>query len=218
MLATDQQIWIVDKQFWMKATKIKIFIQKQKTLLYNLLENVFKKSWKFCYFLFLFSLSVCPLSLRWQIPLFWWWKKVGNSPGRSQPIVKISKPQFPPTSSTLTNSISICISTPSSFPKNSVNKHFQLSKNRDESNFCSISTFCLIFSVGVNQSGEKLLSIGWGENWHCSLMWTSPNEARPLDPNDIHHLDDFLAIQSYPTNPKCSHLLSIKKFLLLKTP
>ena len=32
-------------------------------------------------------------SLRWQIPLFWWWKKVGNSPGRSQPIVKISKPQ-----------------------------------------------------------------------------------------------------------------------------
>ena len=22
-------------------------------------------------------------------------------------------------------------------------------------------------------------------------MWTSPNETRPLDPNDIHHLDDF---------------------------
>ena len=88
--------------------------------------------------------------------------------------------------------------------------------------FFHFSTFCLIFSVGVNQSGEreKLLSIGCGgiENWHCSLMWTSPNEARPLDPNDIHHLDDFLAIQSYPTNPKCSHLLSIKKFLLLKTP
>ena len=75
-------------------------------------------------------------------------------------------------------------------------------------------------SESIRREREKLLSIGCGgiENWHCSLMWTSPNEARPLDPNDIHHLDDFLAIQSYPTNPKCSHLLSIKKFLLLKTP
>lgn len=96
MLATDQQIWIADKEFWMKAkARLK---SSFKTLFYRVAyrKRIFKKSWKFCYFLFLFSLSVCPLSLRWQIPLFWWWKKVGNSPGRSQPIVKISKPQFLP--------------------------------------------------------------------------------------------------------------------------
>ena len=42
----------------MKATKIKIFIQKQKTLFYNLLENVFKKELKVLLLSFPF-LSVC---------------------------------------------------------------------------------------------------------------------------------------------------------------
>jgi hypothetical protein len=60
--------------------------------------------------------------------------------------------------------------------------------------------------VGVNQSaagGGHWLSLSFlRENWHCSLMRGSPNEARPLDPNDIHHLDDFGVLCSAFCSPQ----------------
>ena len=57
MLATDQQIWIADKQFWMKATKIKIFIQKQKNfILYPTWKCIQKRVESFATF---FSFSLC---------------------------------------------------------------------------------------------------------------------------------------------------------------
>ena len=57
MLATDQQIWIADKQFWMKATKIKIFIQKQKNFCFiGYLKMYSKRVESFATF---FSFSLC---------------------------------------------------------------------------------------------------------------------------------------------------------------
>ena len=209
MLATDQQIWIADKEFWMKAkTRLK---SSFKTLFYSSLqkENI-QKELKVLLLSFPF-LSVC-LSFIPEVanPIILMMKEGGKFAREKSANCKDIKATISPLPTSSTPQIQSAFASPS---KNSLEKKWKNSLHV----IVFLSSIFLLFASSflwewINQERKRETSVHWLcwgiENWHCSLMWTSPNEARPLDPNDIHHLDDFLAIHSYPTNPNCSHLLS----------
>ena len=151
MLATDQQIWIADKEFWMKAkTRLK---SSFKTLFYSSLqkENI-QKELKVLLLSFPF-LSVC-LSFIPEVanPIILMMKEGGKFAREKSANCKDIKATISPLPTSSTPQIQSAFASPS---KNSLEKKWKKQLTRYCVPFFHLSTFCLIFSVGVNQSGEK---------------------------------------------------------------
>ena len=158
MLATDQQIWIADKEFWMKAkTRLK---SSFKTLFYSLQKENIQKELKVLLLSFPF-LSVC-LSFIPEVanPIILMMKEGGKFAREKSANCKDIKATISPLPTSSTPQIQSAFASPS---KNSLEKKWKNSLHV----IVFLSSIFLLFAssflwewINQEREREKLLSIG----------------------------------------------------------